>query len=160
LRKALAEARAGQLSPEKIWANMVDGMPNGLPEGGDRSLDYTPTWGRRCWGGAMFCPYADTEIRRRTHNQKGLEDAMRAVLEKNGNIKTDAELTDCWPPAAKLLVFPVLTEHYKDWSAKPVAPDLDTLWKQSGVISTGKSVRFDDSVSLAPVRRTTTTGTQ
>jgi predicted metalloprotease with PDZ domain len=116
-------------------------MPNGLPKGGDRGLDYTPTWGRRCWGGAVFCPYADTEIRRRTHNQKGLEDAMRAVLEKNGNIQADAELTDLLAAGDKATGVLVLTELYKDWSAKPVAPDLDTLWKQLGVISSGKSVR-------------------
>jgi predicted metalloprotease with PDZ domain len=108
----------------------------------------------------VFCPYADTEIRRRTHNQKGLEDAMRAVLEKNGNIQADAELTDLLAAGDKATGILVLTELYKDWSAKPVAPDLDTLWKQLGVISSGKSVRFDDSASLAPVRRTTTTGTQ
>jgi hypothetical protein len=135
-------------------------MPKGLPEAGDRGLDYTPTWGRTYWGGAMFCLYADTEIRRRTRNQKGLEDAMRAVLEKNGNIQTDAELTDLLTTGDKATGVPVLTELYKDWSAKPVAPDLSTLWKELGVISSGNSVRFDDSASLASIRRGITTGTQ
>jgi hypothetical protein len=156
----IARARVGQLSPEKIWGDMVDGMPKGLPEAGDRGLDYTPTWGRTYWGGAMFCLYADTEIRRRTQNQKGLEDAMRAVLEKNGNIQTDAELTDLLTTGDKATGVPVLTELYKDWSAKPVAPDLSTLWKELGVISSGNSVRFDDSASLASIRRGITTGTQ
>lgn len=154
----IARARVGQLSEEKIWGDMVDGMPKGLPEGGDRGLDRTPTWGRTYWGGAMFCLYADTEIRRRTHNQKGLEDAMRAVLEKNGNIQTEAELTDLLATGDQATGVPVLTELYREWSAKPVTPDLTTLWKQLGVIPSGKTVRFDDSAPLASVRRAITTG--
>jgi hypothetical protein len=154
----VARARVGQLSPEKIWGDMVDGMPNGLPEGGDRGLDHTPTWGRTYWGGAMFCLYADVEIRRRTHNQKGLEDAMRAVLEKNGNIQTEAELTDLLTTGDKATGVPVLTDLYNEWSAKPITPDLSALWKQLGVISTGQTVRFDDDAPLAAVRRAITTG--
>jgi hypothetical protein len=154
----IARTRVGQLSPEKIWGDMVDGMPNGLPETGDRGLDYTPTWGRTYWGGAMFCLYADVEIRRRTHNQKGLEDAVRAILEKNGNIQTEAELTDLLATGDKATGVPVLTELYNEWRAKPVTPDLNALWKQLGVISNGKTVRFDDSAPLASVRRAITTG--
>jgi hypothetical protein len=154
----VARARVGQLSPEKIWGDMVDGMPNGLPEGGDHGLDHTPTWGRTYWGGAMFCLYADVEIRRRTHNQKGLEDAVRAILEKNGNIQTEAELTDLLATGDKATGVPVLTELYNEWSAKPVTPDLSALWKQLGVISSGNTVRFDDSAPLAAVRKAITTG--
>ena len=154
----VARARVGQLTPEKIWEDMVEGMPQGLPERGDRGLDQTPTWGRTYWGGAMFCLYADVEIRRRTHNQKGLEDAMRAVLEKNGNIQTEAELTDLLTTGDKATGVPVLTELYNEWSAKPVTLDLSALWKQLGVISTGHAVRFDDDAPLAAVRRAITTG--
>lgn len=154
----VARARVGQLSPEKIWGDMVEGMPNGLPERGDQGLDQTPTWGRTYWGGAMFCLYSDVEIRRRTHNQKGLEDAVRAILEKNGSIQTEAELTDLLATGDKATGVPVLMELYNQWSVKPVTPDLNALWKQLGVISDGKTVRFDDSAPLASVRRAITTG--
>ena len=106
----------------------------------------------------MFCLFADVEIRRRTHNQKGLEDAMRAILEKNGNIQTEAELTDLLATGDQATGVPVLTELYNEWSAKPVTPDLSELWKQLGVISTGQTVRFDDDAPLAAVRRAITTG--
>ncbi|HZC36105.1 MAG TPA: hypothetical protein VE242_10850 [Chthoniobacterales bacterium] len=154
----VARARVGQLTPEKIWADMVEGMPKGLPERDDRGLDQTPTWGRTYWGGAMFCLYADVEIRRRTDNEKGLEHAVRAILEKNGNIQTEAELKDLLATGDKATGVPALMELYNDWSAKPVAPDLDKLWKQLGVIATGDTVRFDDSAPLASVRRAITTG--
>src|SRR5258708_29177297 len=131
---------------------MVDGMPNGLPEGGDHGLDHTPTWGRTYWGGAMFCLYADVEIRRRTHNQKGLEDAMRAILEKNGNIQTEADLSDLLATGDKATGIPVLTELYNEWRGKPVTPDLNSLWKQLGVVSDSNTVRFDDRTPLSSVR--------
>jgi predicted metalloprotease with PDZ domain len=106
----------------------------------------------------MFCLYADVEIRRRTHNQKGLEDAMRAILEKNGNIQTEAELSELLATGDKATGVPVLTELYDAWGAKPVTPDLNSLWKQLGVVSDGKTVRFDDSAPLASVRKAITSG--
>src|SRR5262249_46841970 len=35
----LARARAGTLPAEEVWRDWVRGMPNGLPEEGDRGLD-------------------------------------------------------------------------------------------------------------------------
>jgi hypothetical protein len=39
----------------------------------------------------LFCFLADVQIRQRTHNQKGLEDALRGILAADGNI------TENWP---------------------------------------------------------------
>ena len=47
----IARARAGGLTPQKVWGDMVDAMPQGLPKPGDRGLDFTHTWGRTYWGG-------------------------------------------------------------------------------------------------------------
>ena len=66
----IARARTGDLSPEKVWGDLVDGLPKGLPQAGDRGLDFTPTWGRTYWGGALFCLLADIEIRKRTETRK------------------------------------------------------------------------------------------
>ena len=35
----------------------------------------------------LFCLLADVQIHQRTHNQKGLEDALRGILAAGGNIK-------------------------------------------------------------------------
>lgn len=48
----IARARAGQLLAAKVWSDLVEGLPQGLPAPGDRGLDHTPTWGRTYWGGA------------------------------------------------------------------------------------------------------------
>ncbi|MDR3415733.1 MAG: hypothetical protein P4L83_06065 [Nevskia sp.] len=87
----VARVRVGQLRAERIWADMLHGMPKGLPAAGDEGLDRTPTWGRTYWGGALFCLMADVEIRRRTDNRKGLRDALRGVLAAGGDIRQD------WP---------------------------------------------------------------
>jgi hypothetical protein len=42
----IARVRVGDLTPERIWKDMVEGMPRGLPRDGDRGLDNTPTHGR------------------------------------------------------------------------------------------------------------------
>jgi agmatine/peptidylarginine deiminase len=70
-----------------MWLDLVRDMPQGLPQVGDRGLDYTHTWGRTYWGGALFCLLADVEIRRQTNNGKGLEHALRGILDAGGDIR-------------------------------------------------------------------------
>ena len=62
----IARAQIGELTPERVWGDMVRDMPQGLPQPGDEGLDNTHTWGRTYWGGAIFCLLADIEIRKRT----------------------------------------------------------------------------------------------
>lgn len=50
----ILRARRGRYDPQKLWAEFVRAMPQGLPKDGDQGLDRTFTWGRRYWGGAMF----------------------------------------------------------------------------------------------------------
>jgi hypothetical protein len=85
----LARAENGQLSVEEIWKEMLDSMPKGEPASGDRGLDQTHTWGRTYWGGALFCFVADVEIRKATANHKGLQDALRAIVEAGATIDTE-----------------------------------------------------------------------
>ena len=85
----IARIQAGNLKAEQMWFDLVRDMPQGLPQAGDRGLDHTHTWGRTYWGGALFCLLADVEIRRQTNNAKGLEHALRGIL--------DAENRDCTP---------------------------------------------------------------
>ena len=62
----MARVQAGDLTAAEIWQAMMRDMPKGLPQAGDQGLDNTDTWGRKYWGGAMFCLLADIEIRKRT----------------------------------------------------------------------------------------------
>ena len=152
----VARARAGDLTPERIWGDMVDSMWQGLPKAGDRGLDFTHTWGRTYWGGALYCLLADVEIRKRTGNRLGLEDAMRGILKSGGSIEVE------WPLDRALQVgdgaagVSVLEELYNKMRATPTAPDLEQLWKDLGVSRRGDKTVFDDTAPLAAVRRAIT----
>jgi hypothetical protein len=151
----VARARIGELTPEQIWGDMVRDMPQGQPANGDKGLDYTHTWGRTYWGGAIFCLLADVQIRERTHNQKGLEDALRAVLAE-GNIQSEWPLERAIATGDKATGVPVLHELYEQMKATPVTVDLDSLWKKLGVSAVNGQVAFDDNAPLAGVRKAIT----
>src|SRR5204863_3764170 len=120
----IARARAGSLTSEKVWTDLVNGLPQGLPEPGDRGLDFTPTWGRTYWGGALFCLLADVEIRERTGGSRSLDDALRAVVRAGGNISVR------WPIERALAVgdratgTDVLERLYRKMAHASSSPDL------------------------------------
>jgi hypothetical protein len=152
----IARARAGFLTSEKVWTDLVDGLPQGLPEPGDRGLDFTPTWGRTYWGGALFCLLADVEIRKRTGNAKGLEDALRAILAAGGTIESDWPLLKALRIGDDAIGAPVLSELYEKMKAAPSPVDLNALWKELGVERKDGRIRFNDSAPLAGIRRAIT----
>ena len=154
----IARAEAGQLSAEKVWGDLVHGLPQGLPQEGDRGLDYTPTWGRTYWGGALFCLLADIEIRKRTQNRYGLQDALRAINAAGGSIEESWELRRAFKVGDAATGVPVLTELYERMRATPVDTPLSELWRSLGVEVQGRSVTFNDEAPLAGVRRAITPG--
>ena len=152
----IARARAGDLTPQKVWGDMLDAMPQGLPKGNDRGLDFTHTWGRTYWGGALYCLLADVEIRKRTGNRMGLEDAVRGIQKSGGSIEVEWPLERALEAADQAVGVSVLEDLYNRMKATPVSPDLDQLWKELGVERQGKTVVFDDTAPLAAIRRAIT----
>jgi hypothetical protein len=152
----VARARIDQLTAAKVWRDWIESMPKGLPESGDRGLDHTPTWGRTYWGGALFCLLADIEIRKRTNNTKGLEDALRAILYAGGTIESDWHLTKALRIGDNATGVPVLSELYEKMKAAPAPVDLESMWKQLGVEQKAGRIEFDDNAPLAAIRRAIT----
>jgi predicted metalloprotease with PDZ domain len=148
----IARVQAGDLSAKEIWFAMMRDMPKGLPDAGDRGLDNTGTWGRKYWGGAMFCLFADIEIRKRTNNRLGLQDAMRGVLAAGGNHEEDWPIERVLSTADKAVGVDVLTKLHDAWGQKPVAPDLDALWRDLGLRLRDGGLDFDDTAPLAAIR--------
>lgn len=153
-----ARLRAGNANKESVWGEMARDIHQGLPDEGDEGLDHTHTWGRTYWGGALFCLMADIEIRQRTHNQKGLEDALRAIMNGGGVITEDWELEHAFQVGDKAVGVPVLEEMYAKMKDKPVMVDLDKLWQNLGVAHNGGVATFDDHAPLAPVREAINAG--
>jgi hypothetical protein len=149
----IARARRGTITAEEMWAGLVKGLPNGLPQAGDRGLDRTHTWGRTYWGGALFCFLADLEIRERTRNRRSLDDALRGILSAGGDIAVSWPLERLLREGDRATGVPVLAELHARMGARPEDVDLDTLWRRLGVRAAGDTVAFDDSAPLAAVRR-------
>ncbi len=116
--------QAGDLTAEKIWRDFVRDMPKGLPQADDRGLDRTPTWGRTYWGGAIFCLLADVEIRKRTGNRVGLQQALRGILAAGRVDEPEWRVERVFSVADKAVGVPVLEELFAKMRDQPYAPIL------------------------------------
>jgi hypothetical protein len=156
----LARFSRGQIREEKVWQDLVEGLPHGLPKPGDQGLDYTHTWGRTYWGGALFCLLAELEIRQRTANARGLQDALRAIVAAGGTMAVTWSLPHTLQVGDQAVGVPVLTELYDRLKASPVEIDLAELWQRLGVEIRGDQVVLHEDAPLAAVRRAITTTVQ
>ena len=152
----IARVQAGQIPVDNVWRDMARGLPQGLPNEGDRGLDNTPTWGRIYWGGALFCLLAEIEIRSRTDNRVGLQHALRAIRKASGGMEVTYVLSDALKIGDAAIGQPVLSELYGRMKDAPMDVDLDALWRQLGVHIKDRAVTYDDSAPLAAIRRAIT----
>jgi hypothetical protein len=148
----IARVRAGHLEVNEMWFELVRDLQQGLPKSGDNGLDNTHTWARTYWGGALFCFLADVEIRKQTNNHKGLEDALRGILNAGGDIRHDWELSEALRIGDEATGVSILLPLYNKMKEQPYGVDLPAMWKDLGVERTGDTVRFVDSAPLAKVR--------
>lgn len=151
--ESVARVQAGDLTPRKIWTDFIRDMPKGLPDATDRGLDQTPTWGRRYWGGAIFALQADIEIRKRTDNRLGLQQALRGLLAAGATHEDDWPVTRIFKTADAATGTTVLTELYEQQRATPVSVNLDALWRDLGVADSSSGATFDDKAPLAAIRK-------
>ena len=155
----IARIRAGHWTALQMWSDLVRDMPKGFPKADDAGMDHTHTWGRTYWGGALFCFVADVEIRKQTKNKKGLEDALRGILNAGGDINEDWALEKALKTGDHAAGVDVLEKLYAEWKDKPMQVDLAAMWKQLGVEADGGAVRLNDEAPLAAIRRAIETGT-
>jgi hypothetical protein len=149
----LARARIGWLGEEEVYAEWLDRMHIGQPGPSDRGLDRTPTWARTYWGGGLFALSADVEIRTRTGNRRGLRDALRGLVAGGGSI------AEAWPLARALALadratgVTVLADTYARMATRPVAVDLDDLWRRLGIRRQDGRVLLDPAPDKVALRR-------
>lgn len=150
--ESVARVQAGDLDEKFVWRGLMEGMPNGLPEAGDKGLDNTPTWGRRYWGGAIFCLAADIEIRRQTNNRYSLRDALRAIVNAGYTTNIDSLLPPVLALGDHAVGVDVLLPLYQKMKDDSDTPDLELLWGALGIRVAADSVVFDSSAELAYIR--------
>jgi hypothetical protein len=154
----VARGRAGQLTPEEVWHEFVEGLPQGLPAEGDRGLDNTFTRERIYWGGNLYWLLADVRIREKTGNRHSLDDAIRAILKAGGNGGANWSLERVLKIGDKATKTTVLKDLHDELGPKPGTVDLDSLWKRLGVKYNNGAVTFDDTAPDATIRAAITSG--
>ncbi|MGA8222707.1 MAG: hypothetical protein WB780_13730 [Candidatus Acidiferrales bacterium] len=154
----IARVQAKHMDVNEMWFELVRDLHQGLPAPGDKGLDHTHTWGRTYWGGALFCLLADVEIRRQTNNRKGLQDALRGILDAGGDIRRDWELEKALTAGDQATGTTALMNLYAKMKDSPYEVDLPALWTQLGVVRDSNTVHFDDSAPLAATRKAITYG--
>lgn len=148
----IARARAGLIAPEKAWAEMLQGLPQGLAPREAGGLDGAREWGRVYWGGALYFLLADVRIRERTSGARGLEDALRAVVARGGNVEAMWPLPRVFEVGDAATGTKVLRELYDELGGAAANVDLDALFRRLGVrVEHGVAV-FDDRAPLAAIR--------
>jgi hypothetical protein len=80
----IIRVRDGTVSTDEFWGDLVAGLPQGLAEPGSHGLEHTETWGSTYWGGALYWFEVDLAIRRSSHGQRSLRDALRAIAQAGG----------------------------------------------------------------------------
>jgi len=155
----IARIRAGHWTALQMWRDLVRDMPKGQPQEGDAGLDHTHTWGRTYWGGALFAFVADVQIRKQTKNKKGLEDALRGILDAGGDIREDWDIEKALKTGDQAAGVDVLEKLYAAWKDKPVQVDLGTMWKELGVAGSGGALTLQEDAPLSAVRQALVMGT-
>jgi hypothetical protein len=148
-----ARTRAGQVSASRVWRDLLDGLPQGLPEAGDEGLDRTHTWGRTYWGGALFCLVADVTIREKTAGARSLDDALRAIVATGADVETRWDAAQVLEVGDRATGTTVLHDVYRSLALGPGSTDLPAMWARLGVRKDGAGVAFDEGAPLAGIRR-------
>ncbi len=149
----LLRARRGLISPEEVWRNFMENLPNGLPKPGGQGLDRTRSWGATYWGGTLFCLLADVEIRQASGNKKSLDDALRGIVAAGGNHLARWSIGKTLDVGDRAAGGHVLRDLYRRMGTQAGSVDLDALFKQLGVeMRDGKAV-FNEEAPLARARQ-------
>jgi hypothetical protein len=130
----ILRARAGWMTEAELWTHFVRSMPRGL-----RRSDAAPALEDRddidstYWGGALFAFLADVRTRAATGGARSLDDAMRAVLAREGDATHVARVVDFIRTADEATGAREVSAVYESWAVRGEAADLDALWQRLGI---------------------------
>jgi predicted metalloprotease with PDZ domain len=148
----IARARAGLVSRERVWGDLVDGLPRGAPRPGDGGLVGARDFGRVYWGGALYFLLADLGVRERTNGKRSLDDALRAIVATGENGEATWTLDRFLGACERATETRIFRELYEELAVAGGTRDLAALFARLGVSKEGATVRLDDRAPFAKVR--------
>jgi hypothetical protein len=155
----LVRARDGALTPEKVWGDLMEGLPKGALRAGENGLDDAPRWGPTYWGGALYWLKLDLEIRRRTKGERSLREALRAVNAQGGTIAAGWPVEKVLAALDKGAGFAAAEPLYRAMANRRMKPNLEAMWKALGVRAGDGGAEFDDAAPEAALRQSVTSRT-
>lgn len=153
----IARMQVNDLPATKVWGDLLESMPGGLSDN-NAGLSEASSIDRIYWGGAIFCLVADCEIRKRTNNQRGLQDAMAAIPAAGGNFESEWSARQALCVGDQAVGVKVLEPLYEEMRSRPLRVSLEAYWKQLGVRLVGDRVYFDDRAPLSSIRQAINSG--
>jgi hypothetical protein len=152
----IARAMTGIISVESVWLDLVKKTPEAF-ENISTGLNGERDFKRVYWGGAVYFLLADMEIRRVSKNKFSLQTALKAIMEQQGTMNSDADVMTvlrCGDKAVSGSVkLTVLETLYQQFGTSAYKPNLEKLWQDLGIERTGETVRFRDDAPLAGIRK-------
>lgn len=152
----VVRARAGALPPEKVWGDLVDGLPKGELRAGEDGLDDAPRWGPTYWGGALFWLKLDLDIRRHTKGERSLREALRALNAQGGSIAAGWPVEKVLAALDKGAGFAAAEPLYRALGTRRTRTNLDAIWKALGVRAGDDAAELDDAAPEAALRKSIT----
>ena len=101
----------------------------------------------------MFCMLADIEMRKRSGNRRGLQDALRGLVAAGGNYGVEWPLERTLATADAATGMTVLADLHARMKDSAAPPDLAALWKELGIVESGGAIVFRDDAPLSAIRR-------
>jgi hypothetical protein len=148
----LARARAGLITPARVWRDFAENLPGGAPTPGGQGLDSETDNTRVYWGGALYFLLADLAIRERTAGRLRLDDALAAIVASGANAETTSTIDRVLDAADRATGTTVMREFYTQLGRQPGRVDVAALLARLGVHLDGGRLTFDDRAPLAAVR--------
>ena len=151
--ESIARVQAGHLTERQIWSDFIKAMPQGLLPDENKGLDHSPGWGATYWGGALFYLLADIEIRKKTNNRFGLQQALQQINRKGGDYMVSWTPEKIFSVADEVSGQSILQTLYHHYGQQNFKVNLAALWASLGVSRQGGEVRFIEDAPLAHIRR-------
>ena len=138
----LIRHQMGLIDSAKLWAELAEGLPEGLSALRQQGLDGNHRWGATYWGGALFCFMADVRLRVQSHNQHNLQEALRGVVAVGGSISASWDLEHFLRVADATVGGIVFHQVHSEIGPRPTQVELGTLLKNLGIILSSSGLRL------------------